>query len=439
MRFIMNNPIKIFVPVLCFVLSTYILTAQTTLTEGQTLDKIVAIVGEEIIMQSDIDGKLAILKQQNPGIDVKDTTIRKQVMDAAINEYLVVTKAIEDSVIITEDEINNEWERFKSDLVSYYGSYKRIEDIYGMSISRIQYEYRDIARKQLLSQKLQQEKFGNIKISPKEVEDFFEEYKDSLPQVPKQVELYHLVKYTTASQTAKEETYEYAKRIRDSIVNGGLFSDFAKRYSQDPGSAASGGELGWFSKGKLLIEFEKAAFELVPGQTSMPVETPFGYHIIQTLAKNKDSVMTRHILLRIGQSEDDKNSVLEYLKSFKDSVASGKDFEILAKKYSEETSSKGFGGSLGTMPLEQIPLSFKEQVLSIKVGEITEPLPYNIDPSKPAYHIIYKKREIPEHAPNLKDDFKILDQKALVHKKMKIYEDWINQLRSELYWEIKEN
>ncbi|MFH1049665.1 MAG: peptidylprolyl isomerase [bacterium] len=429
----------IFVLLIFFVFYPNLIKAQSGLEEGQTLDRIVAIVGEEIIMQSDIEGKLAILKQQNPDMNTDSPAIRKQVLDAAINEYLVVSKAIEDSVIVTEDEINSEWERFKADLVQYFGSYKRIEDVYGMSLSRIQYEYRDVARKQLLSQKLQQTKFGNIKVSPKEVEDFYKEYKDSLPNVPMQVELFHIVKYTTASQTAKEEVYELAKRVRDSIVNGGLFSDFAQKYSNDPGSASSGGELGWFGKGKLLMEFEKAAFELVPGQTSMPVETPFGFHIIQTLSKNKDSVLTRHILFRIGQSEDDKKSVIECLKSFKDSLTKGMDFESLAKKYSEETSTKGFGGALGTMPVDQIPLSFKEQVLATKVADISEPMPYNIDPSKPAYHIIYKKREIPGHPPNLKDDFKILEQKALVYKKMKIYEDWIKQLRSELYWEIKDN
>jgi len=411
--------------------------SQTTQEEGQVLDRIVAIVGEEIIMQSDIEGKLAILKQQNQKLNMNDPSIRQKVLDAAINEYLVVTKAIEDSIVVAEDEINSEWERVKTELVQYYGSFKRIEDVYGMSMSRIQFEYRDIVRKQLLAQKLQQKKFMNIKISPKEIEDFYNEQKDSLPKVPLQVDLYHIVRYTTPSLKAKEEVYELAKRVRDSIISGGSFSDYAKRYSQDPGSANSNGELGWFGKGKLLIEFEKAAFDLLPGQTSMPIETPFGYHIIQTLNKNKDSVNTRHILFRFGQTEDDKNNIIAFLSSIKDSLKSGNDFETLAKKYSEEISTKGFGGALGIMPVDQLPMSFQEQVVKLKSGELTEVLPYNIDPAKPAYHIIYKKMEVLEHEPNLKEDFKILEQKALVYKKMKIYEDWIQQLRKELYWEIK--
>ncbi|ROL61923.1 parvulin peptidyl-prolyl isomerase, partial [Bacteroidetes/Chlorobi group bacterium ChocPot_Mid] len=230
---------------------------------------------------------------------------------------------------------------------------------------------------------------------------------------------------------------ELAKKVRDSIVRGGLFSDFAKRYSQDPGSANSGGELGWVSKGKLLPEFEKAAFELLPGQTSMPVETPFGYHLIQTLDKNKDSVLSRHILFRVGQSEDDRKYVIGFLNSIRDSVAGGKDFESLAKIYSEETTSKGFGGYLGKMGLEEVPPNIREIVSKLKEGEISEPIPYNVDPSKPAYHIIYKKKEISEHKADLKEDYKLIEQRALAYKKMKMYEDWTAGLRKELYWEIK--
>lgn len=420
-----------------FISCYYSVYSQVSTEGGITLDRIVAIVGEEIIMQSDIDGRLAIMKQQNPKVDINDPAIRQKVLDAAINEYLVVSKAIEDSIVVSEEEINEKWEEAKADFIQYYGSLKRVEDIYGMSLSRIQLEHRDVVRKQLLAQKLQYKIFGNVKISPKEVEDFFKEYKDSLGMIPLQMDLYHIVKYTSASEKAKEETYELAKKVRDSIVKGGIFSDFAKRYSQDPGSAASGGELGWVSKGRLLPEFEKAAFDLLPGQTSMPIETPFGFHLIQTLDKNKDSVLTRHILFRVGQSEDDKKFVIEFLNSLKDSVAKGRDFESLAKTFSEETTSKGFGGNLGRMSLEEVPVNLREIVSKLKEGEISEPIPYNIDPSKPAYHIVYKKKEIPEHKPDIKEDYKLIEQRANVYKKMKMYEEWIAQLRKELYWEIK--
>lgn len=433
------NSIKNILLIIVVTFFSYSLSlSQVKLEEGIVLDKIVAIVGNEIIMQSDIAGKIELLKQQDRNIDVNDKKLQQKVLESLINENLIITKAIEDSIVVTEDEINSEWDRFKDNLINYYGSIKRIEDIYGMSLTRIQYEYREVIRKQLLAQKIQQKKFMNVKVTQKEIEDFFILYKDSIPEIPKQFDLYHIVKFVGASKSAKEEIYELAKKVRDSIISGGLFADFAKRYSQDPGSATEGGELGWFSKGKLLPEFEKAAFELIPGKTSMPIETPFGYHIIQTLDKNKDSVMTRHILFRIGNSQSDIDKTKDLLIAFKDSVKNGSDFIELAKLYSDDNDTRGFGGSLGLIPEEQLPANFKDAVLNLPDGGITEPMPYNVDPSKPAMHIIYKKKSISAHMPNLKEDIKILEQKAKNFKQMNLYNEWIQQLRKELYWEIKD-
>jgi peptidyl-prolyl cis-trans isomerase SurA len=421
-----------------FIITTFFnIAAQENIKEGMVMDKIVAIVGDEIIMKSDIDGKIAILKQENPNIDPNNPDIREKVLKNTIDEYLVIAKAIEDSIVVTDEEINSEWDKLKNELIQYYGSVNRIEDIYGMSFTRLQYDYRDIIRKQLLGQKIQQEKFANVKTKPMEVEEFYNMYKDSLPMIPEQFELNHIVKYINASKNAKEEVYELAKKVRDSIINGGLFSDFAKRYSEDPGTAMDGGELGWFEKGKLFPEFEKVAFELIPGKTSMPVETPFGFHIIQTLDKNKDSVLTRHILFRIGQTESDKEITKQFLLDLKDSIENGCNFEEFARKYSDETETKGFGGSLGTFTKDQLPINFKNEALELNVGEVSDPLPYNVSPSKPAFHIIYKKNQIPEHFPDLEKDYKILEQKALSFKRTQIYEEWITQLRNELYWEIK--
>ncbi len=410
------------------------------ISQGEVLDKIVAVVGNEIIMKSDVDGQIMVLKQQNPGIDVNDTEIRNQVLKSLIDENLVIAKAIEDSIVVTDDEINQEWERFKENLVNYYGSVKRIEDVYGKSMTRIQYEYRDNIRKKLLGQKLQQEKFGNINVSPYEVQKFFDEYKDSLPEIPEQYVLYHIVRYVVSSRKAKEKIFELASKVRDSIINGsGDFKDFAMKYSQDPGSASDGGNLGWAPKGKFLHEFEKAAFELAPGKISMPVETPFGFHLIQTLKKKKDSVLVRHILFRVGETEKDIERTKKLLLTLKDSVKAGVDFEELAKRFSEEKDTRGFGGYIGTLPLESIPLSFKDIITSMKDGEVTDPMSYNTEPTKKAFHIIYLKKHIPKHQPDIKKDFELIKQRATSYKQLQMYQDWIKQLRKDLYWEIKGN
>ena len=288
--------------------------AYCQVAEGEVIDKIIAIVGNEVIMMSELNSQILLFAGQDPTLKPDDPETKRKVLEALINEKLVITKAIEDSIQVTDDEIKQQWEYQLSEFVKYYGSVKRIEDIYGMSIDRIQYEFRDEIRKHILSQKIKQVKFSEMKVTQREVDEFYAKYIDSLPNVPAQVELYHIVKYIEPKQTEKKSIYDLAMRVRDTLLKGGNFGDFAKRYSGDPGTMGSGGELGWFQKGKLFPEFEKAAQELEINQISLPVETPFGYHLIQTLAKTNDSLNTRHILFKFGETDDDKSTVINSLK-----------------------------------------------------------------------------------------------------------------------------
>ncbi len=410
------------------------LTAQ--LKEGDVVDKIAAVVGNEVIMLSDLTSQIAMLAQQDPTVNVADTSIRSRVLNSMINEKLVVAKAIEDSVVVSDDEIKQRWEYQLNRFIQYYGSEKRIEDIYGMSIARLQYEYKDDIRKQLLSEKLRAQKFQEVKVTPREVEDFYKAFKDTLPSVPAQVELYHIVKNVEADSKAKDQVLELAKKVRDSLMKGGDFADFAKRYSQDPGTAASGGDLGWFEKGKLFPEFEKSAFALQVSQFSVPVETPFGFHIIQTLDKNKDSVLTRHILFKVGQSTTDVDSIKSFLNSIKQRVEKGESFEELAKKYSDEKETQGFGGALGKFPIAQIPATIKETIDKLQDGQVSEPYPYSSEP-KVSFHIMYRKKTSQEHKPTIEHDYKEIEQVATNYKQNKLYQEWVEQLRKQMYWEIK--
>ncbi len=405
---------------------------------GQTLDKIVAVVGKQIIMQSDIDARITLMAQQDTSLDIQDAEIRKQVLDAFINEKLIITKAIEDSVEVTEEEVDQRLEIVLQDLVRRYGSEKRIEDIYGLSIARLKFEYRDEIKKSLLSQKIGQIKFSNVKCSPQEVEGFFKEYQDSLQMVPPQVEVCHIVKYVKPEESAKKKAIDLANKVRDSILDGGDFAEFARRYSGDPGSAADGGNLGWFDKGSLFPEFEKAAFALQVGETSLPVGTPFGYHLIQTIDKKKDALLTRHILFRFEQSNDEKEKVKQELLELKKRAESGESFEELAKEYSDDKDTRGFGGLIGKLDKENLPVNIATAVKDLKEGCICDPVPYGNDPTKPGFNIVYLKKIYPEHKPTLDEDYKQIEQIAAMQKRQKLYLKWIEELRKEMYWEIKE-
>lgn len=412
------------------------LTAQ--LNEGQSLDKIVAIVGNEIIMQSDIETSILMMASQNPSVDTKSEELRKRILDNLIDEKLMITKAIEDSITVSNEEVEQRLDFLIQSRVQQVGSEKRLEDIYGMSISRLKYEYRDMVKKQMLAQKLQQTKFGEINVSPAEVEEFYKEYKDSLPQIPEQVDIYHIVKNIESDATAKEDAAKLAQRVRDSIVAGGDFAEFAKRHSDDPNTREDGGDLGWFDKGKLYPDFEQAAFALQEDETSLPVETPFGIHIIQTLEKKPNSIHCRHILFKIGQTTDDRENAKNFLLDIKKKVEEGKSFEEFARKHSDDKDTRGFGGSLGKVPLTQLPESVRNTVMELPEGGVTEPMPYNADPTKPAYHIMYKKKYFPEHEASFEDDYKQIELMAKNLKQQELFAKWLEELREEMYWEIKE-
>ncbi len=421
-----------------FLLLTAFTKAFPQVESGQSLDKIVAVVGKEIIMLSDIMARIEMLKQQGISTTPSGDDLYETVLNAAIDEKLIITKALEDSLTATDEEINLRWDALIQNLVRQFGSEKRIEDVYGMTLSRLKYQYRSEIRNNILSEKITQQKFGSLKVSPKEVEEFYKDYKDSLGTLPAQVELFHIVRYVQVNTKSKDDKFELAKRIRDSIISGGDFAEFAKRYSDDPGSAEDGGELGWFKKGQLLPEYEESAFNLQVGEISEPVETPFGFHIIETLDKKKDEVLTRHILLKIGQSEEDKENTREFLSELKNEIEEGASFDEYAKKYSEDKETKGFGGFIGKFELNKLPIEFRQIIEKLEEGEISEPKPYSADPSKSAYHIVYKKRIIPEHTPDLESDYDKLEQLAQLNKRQKLYQRWLGELREELYWEIKE-
>jgi len=408
-----------------------------TVEEGQSLDKIIAVVGNEIILKSDLDAQIQILAQQNPSLDINDEKTRTEILDVIINEKLVVTKAYEDSIVVTDEEVKQRWEFQLEKMKNYYGSLKRIEDAYRMSITRMQYEYSDLIKKRMLAEKIQQQKFSSIAASAREVAKFYEDNRDSLTNLPEMVEIYHIVKNVEAGKKAKDETYNLAMAVRDSIIAGADFAEFAARYSGDPGTATIGGDLGWVGKGRLFREYEKAAFEMLPGSYSKPVETPYGYHIIQTIEKTHDSVLTRHILFKLGDNNEDNATAVSALKAIIDSVNNGVDFEILAKKYSDEKETKGFGGRLGKMPIENIPPNIKSIVEALADGEVSQPYPYNVNPTQKAFHIVLKKKTIPSHFPSIEEDFKELEKLTIKHKQMKLYTLWIEELRKELYWEIK--
>ena len=420
--------------ILLFIL---LLAAPALHSQQEVVDRVVAVVGREPIFLSDLNSQIELYTFTNR-VDPNTPGLREQVLEVMINEKLVLSKALEDTnIVVTEDEVNNELDAQIAQRVQQLGSEKKVEEVFGMSIPRLKREYRDGMRKQMLSAKLWEAKNMTINASRREVEDFFEQYKDSLTLIPEELELYHIFSVPKVSQQLKDSIRAQAKRILDSIRTGGDFADFAKRYSEDAATKLYGGNLGFVRRGEFFAEFEEAVFALKDSALSDVVETPIGFHIIQLVERRGEQVHPRHILFKLKRDESESDSTIAFLNALRESVAAGSNFSDLAKKYSDDKESASLGGFLGRYSVKQFDPSVVEAVKELKEGEVSLPVEF-ISGSTRGFQILYLKTRIPEHSMTLSTDWNRLQQLATSFKRNTVYQDWIKQLRSEIYWDVRQ-
>ncbi len=403
----------------------------------ETLDKIVAVVDNEIILKSELDFQVSVFASQRQ-MDPNTPGLRDQILNSMIEEKLIYAQADIDSVIISEDEINQRIDYQINVFTQQYGSVANIEKIYGMSIDRIKRELRDEVRKSLMSQRLQEKNFGKVQATRREVEEFFNTYKDSIGMIPEKVTIYHIFQNPKASEKLKKKFYDKASALLDSIKAGADFSELAKKYSDDPGSAAQGGDLGFVKKGVFYPEFEEAAFKLNVGEISEVVESPVGFHIIQMLEKRGESVNTRHILIKIKADEDADLKTIDFLSEIRDSIQKGfGTFQDYAKKYSEDKETAPFGGELGTFYMNQLDKALLDAVGKLKQGEIGYPRRLEYAPGTYGYHIVWLKSRVPQHKADLESDYSEIKKLADDFKKQNEYEKWIAEIKKKIFWEVR--
>ncbi|NWF90850.1 MAG: peptidylprolyl isomerase [Ignavibacteriaceae bacterium] len=403
----------------------------------EVLDKIVAVVDNEFILKSELDFQTNMVAAQRK-LDPNSAELRKQVLNSIIEEKLIYAQANFDSIMVTDEEVTNRINYQLEVFKQQYGSIERVEQMYGMSVEKIKRELRDEVQKSLMIQKLQEKNFSGIEASRREVEIFFNTYKDSLGIIPEKVTISHIYKNPKASKTNKEKYYSLAKSILDSIKNGANFSDMAKKYSEDPGSAAQGGDLGFVKRGVFYPEFEAAAFTLEANQISDVVESPVGYHIIQMLERRGESIKTRHILIKIKLDEQSDLNTITFLTEIRDSIVRKfGSFADYAKKYSEDNDTAPFGGDLGTFFINQLDKQLLDAVSKLKEGEIGFPRRIEYSEGNYGYHIVYLVKRTAQHLANLDLDYPEMKKLADDNKKQKKYAEWIEQLKSKIYWDVR--
>ena len=418
-------------------LAFFIFLPTLLFAQEKVIDKIVAVIDNEIILQSELDFQVALYASQRK-LDPNSPELRKQILNSMIEEKLVYAQAELDSITITDDEVSQRIDYQINVLQQQYGSIANIEKMYGMPIEKIKRELRDDVRKNLMVQKLREKNFAPVEASRREVEEFYETYKDSLGMIPEKLHIFHIFRNPKTSDRLKKQLKEFAQAVLDSIKQGASFEEMAKKYSEDPGSKAFGGDLGFVKRGVFYPEFEAAAFALEDGEISDVVETPIGYHIIELLERRGESIHTRHILFKFKTDENADLEAIRFLTDIRDSVVNGVNtFQYYAKKYSEDKETAPFSGDLGTFYINQLDKNLLDAVSKLKEGEISFPKRIDYGQGNYGYHIVYLQSRVPQHPASLEEDYPELKKLADENKKQKQYEDWLATLKDKIYWEVR--
>lgn len=415
----------------------FLLSVSAFLYPQEVLDKIVAVVDNEIILQSELDFQATMYASQR-GADPNSPALKKEILNSLIDEKLVYAQAQLDSIQVSEAEVSQRIDYQINVLQQQYGSVQNIEKLYGMNIDRIKRELRDDVRKNLMVQRLREKNFSTLEATRREVEEFYETYKDSIGTIPEKLKIYHIYINPKTNSRLKAKYRDFAQAILDSIKAGADFESMAKKYSEDPGSAQFGGDLGFVKRGVFYPEFESVAFAMKEGEISNVVESPVGFHIIQLLERRGESIHTRHILIKIKADESADLQAIEFLNDLRDSVVNGNgSFQQFAKKYSEDKETAPFGGELGTFYINQLDKHLLDVVSKLKTGEISYPRRIEYGQGTYGYHIVYLESRMPQHPANLKEDYTEIKKLSDEYKKQKEYDKWISGLKDKIYWDVR--
>ena len=402
-------------------------------------DRILAVVGDDIILESDFQYQLQLYARQNQLSEIT-TMIAQQVFQQILTDKIIYAKAVQDSIEINEDDINRELDfRIKS-LIEQVGSASQLEEIYGMSLGRIRLLLREELEKKLRADRLKRDRFrGGIKVSDKEIREFFETYRDSLPASSNEYEISQMCSTRKIAETDKSIARQKAEDILDSIRMGVSFEELAARNSDDPGSKVNGGYLGPAGKGVYVPSFEEALFSMNIGEVSEPVETEFGYHIIKLEDIQGEKRTARHILVKFPRLESSDFESISFLNELKSRIERGEiAFEEAAIEYSQATDSKRDSGYVGFIPVESLDSVEIEAVQMVQDGGITEPIRVGGDQNY-GYELLKVHKYVPEHELTLSnpDDYEKIKRFALYFKENKELEEWLNELKETIYVDIR--
>ena len=429
--------------IFCFIAISSSLFAQV---KKVVADRIIATVGDKIILKSEIDNSISDMQRQNVDVPANAKCL---LLEQALGMKALVLQAELDSIPVTDEEIDAEIDNKIRYFISYYGSKEILEQIAGKSIFQLKEDFRQTFREQKLAQGERDKIVADVRITPKEAEAFYAAIpKDSLHFYESELEIGEIVVYPKPSRELEQYAIDQLKEYKKEVEDGSKkFETLASLYTDDPGSKDNGGRYEINRNEKQWDPvFLAKAFSLKDGQISSVFKTKFGYHIIQMVSKNGDDAVIRHILKIPQVSSIQVNETKEELDSIRNKIISGlMSFGQAVSKYSEDENSKFTGGRIPAkngstfLTIDQLDKDLVLMLKDLKVGEYSQPSEFADDRGKKGVRIVEIITKTEPHRENLKDDYDKVAQTALEDKKNDVLEDWFTKKVPGFYIKIADD
>lgn len=403
-------------------------------------DKVIAVVGDKIVLKSDIDNSIQDMERQ--GMEIPKNA-RCLTLEQAMGIKALVLQAEKDSLPVTEEEIAADIDNQIRYFIGAYGSKEKLEEISGKTIYQLKDDFKEGFRDRKLAGAMRNKIVEGIRITPKEVNIYFDKLpKDSLPFYESELEIGQVVRYPKASRDAEEYALDQLKDFKIQLESGRKdMKTLAALYSDDPGSKDKSGQYDLNRNEKQWDPvFIAKAFSLKEGQISSPFKTRFGYHIVQMISRAGDDATVRHILKIPQVTKTELDEGIEKLDTVRSQLIAGTiQFGEAVNKYSEDDASKFTGGRKtnaegGTnITIDQLDKDMVVMMKDLKVGQYSQPTEFTDEKGKKGVRIVYLMSRTEPHRENMKDDYNKIAQKALEVKKNDALEKWFNQKISNFY------
>lgn len=419
-----------------FLVLVLMLSAFWSFAQRQVIDKVVAQVGGELVLMTEVEEQHAMLRSQQ---GVLPDNAKCFVLDQILVQKLLVNQAKLDSLEVSEEEVEAQLTARVDRILTLMGNdIQQFEDYYGQSVTEVKATFRQDLKNQILSERMRGQIMADVTVTPADVKEFFAQIPaDSLPFFNSEVEIGELVIVPQTNEVEKNKARQKLESFRKNIIEEGAdFAELAGKYSEDFGSARGGGDLGWTRRGQFVPAFEAAAYNLEPGELSDIVESQFGFHLIELLERRGNSIHTRHILVKPSITEADLNKSEKLLDSVRmlilnDSIT----FSKAVKKYGnkEQQSYNNDGRMVNPrsgntfFEIGDLDSDIFFVIDTMNTGGFSEPVKYSLPTKEKAFRIINLQARTSPHQANLEQDYAKIQKAAIESKKSKFVDDWITE------------